>query len=95
MEYREFAGRTHRIVSQDGWEEVAEYALTWAVEHAVSESTATTDGLTTDGRRGRRGLRPRAFAVSAHAWARLDTGRGREEARNEASVAQPLKEGGR
>ncbi|KRC59080.1 hypothetical protein ASE14_14910 [Agromyces sp. Root81] len=34
VEYREFAGRTHRIVSQDGWEEVAEYALTWATEHA-------------------------------------------------------------
>ena len=36
VEYKEFAGRTHRIVSQDGWEEVAEYALTWAVEHAVT-----------------------------------------------------------
>lgn len=34
VEYREFAGRTHRIVSQDGWEEVAEYALDWATEHA-------------------------------------------------------------
>jgi len=32
---QEFAGRTHRIVSQDGWEEVAEYALTWALEHEV------------------------------------------------------------
>ena len=43
VEYREFAGRTHRIVSQDGWEEVAEFALTWAVEHAVSETTETTE----------------------------------------------------
>jgi pimeloyl-ACP methyl ester carboxylesterase len=34
VEYREFAGRTHRIVSQDGWEEVAEFALNWATEHA-------------------------------------------------------------
>ena len=32
--YREFAGRTHRIVSQTGWEEVAEYALTGATAHA-------------------------------------------------------------
>lgn len=34
VEYREFARRTHRIVSQTGWEEVAEYALTWATTHA-------------------------------------------------------------
>ncbi|HWJ85883.1 MAG TPA: alpha/beta hydrolase [Cellulomonas sp.] len=35
VEYKEFAGRTHRIVSQAGWEEVAQYALDWATEHAV------------------------------------------------------------
>lgn len=34
VEYKEFPGRTHRIVSQDGWEEVADYALTWATTHA-------------------------------------------------------------
>ena len=34
VEYKEWPGRTHRIVSQEGWEEGAEYALTWAVEHA-------------------------------------------------------------
>lgn len=34
VEYREFARRTQRIVSQTGWEEVAEYALTWATTHA-------------------------------------------------------------
>ena len=34
VEYKEYAGRTHRIVSQEGWEEVAEYALNWALEHA-------------------------------------------------------------
>ncbi len=33
VDYREFAGRTHRIVSQEGWEEVADYALSWALEH--------------------------------------------------------------
>jgi pimeloyl-ACP methyl ester carboxylesterase len=34
VEYREFAGRTHRLVSQDGWEEVADAALEWAVAHS-------------------------------------------------------------
>ena len=33
VEYKEFAGRTHRIVSQTGWEGVADFALTWAMEH--------------------------------------------------------------
>ncbi len=33
VEYKEYAGRTHRIVSQDGWEEVADYALNWATSH--------------------------------------------------------------
>lgn len=35
VEYREFPGRTHRIVSQKGWEEVADYALDWAVSHSA------------------------------------------------------------
>ncbi|MGX5769841.1 alpha/beta hydrolase [Microbacterium ureisolvens] len=34
VEQIEFPGRTHRIVSQDGWEEVADYALDWALSHA-------------------------------------------------------------
>lgn len=34
VEYLEYAGRTHRIVSQTGWEEVADAALDWAVAHA-------------------------------------------------------------
>ncbi|MDN3445415.1 alpha/beta fold hydrolase, partial [Microbacterium sp. APC 3901] len=36
VEYKEYAGRTHRLVSQDGWEEIADYALTWAVAHATA-----------------------------------------------------------
>ncbi|AKV86881.1 hypothetical protein AKG07_11925 [Microbacterium sp. CGR1] len=36
VEYKEYAGRTHRLVSQNGWEEIADYALTWAVEHATA-----------------------------------------------------------
>ncbi|WP_217184964.1 alpha/beta hydrolase [Streptomyces sp. AC495_CC817] len=34
VERKEYAGRTHRLVSQDGWEEIADYALTWAVAHS-------------------------------------------------------------
>ena len=30
--FKEFPGRTHFTVGQDGWEEVADYALDWAKE---------------------------------------------------------------
>ncbi len=33
-EYKEFPGRSHYTVGQEGWEEVADHALTWAMEHA-------------------------------------------------------------
>jgi pimeloyl-ACP methyl ester carboxylesterase len=33
VEVKEFEGRTHYIVGQDGWEDVADYALTWAESH--------------------------------------------------------------
>ena len=33
VEVKEFPGRTHYIVGQDGWEEVADYALSWATTH--------------------------------------------------------------
>jgi len=33
VEVKEFAGRTHFIVGQDGWEEVADHALAWAEAH--------------------------------------------------------------
>ncbi|WP_406841649.1 alpha/beta hydrolase (plasmid) [Streptomyces sp. AHU1] len=29
-DYHEFSGRSHFIIGQDGWEEVADYALAWA-----------------------------------------------------------------
>ena len=32
---KEFPGRAHLITAQDGWQEVADYALDWAVGHAV------------------------------------------------------------
>jgi pimeloyl-ACP methyl ester carboxylesterase len=34
VEYREHVGRTHRTVSQAGWEQVADEALAWATAHA-------------------------------------------------------------
>lgn len=33
-EYKEFPDRSHFTVGQEGWEEVADYALAWATEHA-------------------------------------------------------------
>lgn len=39
VERVEFPGRTHRIVSQEGWEEVADYALTWSLQHAAAHDT--------------------------------------------------------
>ena len=33
-EYHEFPGRAHYTIGQDGWEEVADYALTWATQNA-------------------------------------------------------------
>ena len=40
-EYREFPGRPH-FPAADGWEEVADYALTWAREHASLPAVSTT-----------------------------------------------------
>ena len=33
-EVKEYADRAHLLPAQDGWEEVADYALDWAVKHA-------------------------------------------------------------
>jgi pimeloyl-ACP methyl ester carboxylesterase len=38
-EVKEYEGRAHLMPAQEGWEEVADYALTWAAEHAVSWAT--------------------------------------------------------
>jgi pimeloyl-ACP methyl ester carboxylesterase len=36
-DYKEFAGRSHySVIGHDGWEEVADYALEWATEHAAT-----------------------------------------------------------
>ena len=34
-EIKEFEGRSHLMPAQKGWEEVADFALSWAVEHAT------------------------------------------------------------
>jgi pimeloyl-ACP methyl ester carboxylesterase len=39
-EYKEFPERAHFIIGQDGWQEVADYALSWAVDHALAPSAA-------------------------------------------------------
>lgn len=43
--YEEFPGRSHYTVGQDGWEEVADYALRWATENAraIERAAASAD----------------------------------------------------
>lgn len=36
-EIREYPGRAHLMPAQDGWEEIADYALSWALEHAAAQ----------------------------------------------------------
>jgi pimeloyl-ACP methyl ester carboxylesterase len=40
-DYKEFPGRSHYgVIGEEGWEEVADYALEWASEHAAKRPTA-------------------------------------------------------
>ena len=39
-EFKVFPGRSHYTLGQEGWEEVADYALGWAVEHAAIPVTS-------------------------------------------------------
>jgi alpha-beta hydrolase superfamily lysophospholipase len=41
-EYKSYPGRTHYILGQDGWEEVAGHALTWAETQAAKRSLPMT-----------------------------------------------------
>jgi pimeloyl-ACP methyl ester carboxylesterase len=41
-EVEEFAGRSHLMPAQRGWEEVADYALGWAAEHATDRPRVTS-----------------------------------------------------
>lgn len=45
--YKEFAGRSHFLVGEQGWEEVADYALTWAETQLSSASAAPARIATT------------------------------------------------
>lgn len=38
-EYKEFPGRSHYLIAEKGWEEVAEYALNWAMTKATKTKT--------------------------------------------------------
>jgi hypothetical protein len=38
-DYREFPNRTHHTVGQKGWQEVADFAVQWANEHARGQVT--------------------------------------------------------
>lgn len=37
-EFKEFPGRVHYLIGQQGWEEVADYALNWAARAEAGES---------------------------------------------------------
>lgn len=39
-EYKEFPGRSHFTIGEAGWEEVADYALDWAIENARAAAPA-------------------------------------------------------
>jgi pimeloyl-ACP methyl ester carboxylesterase len=45
-DFAEFSGRSHLIVAQTGWEEVAEHALSWAQRHVVSPTPVNILGAT-------------------------------------------------
>jgi len=39
-EYREFPGRSHWTCAEPGWEQIADYALSWSTEHATGVPAA-------------------------------------------------------
>jgi hypothetical protein len=39
-EIKEYEGRAHLMPAEEGWEEVADYALAWAIEHAAVPARA-------------------------------------------------------
>jgi pimeloyl-ACP methyl ester carboxylesterase len=44
-EVKEYEGRAHLLPAQDGWEEVADYALEWALEHARAGAGASSGSV--------------------------------------------------
>jgi pimeloyl-ACP methyl ester carboxylesterase len=45
-DFVEFPGRSHLIVAQTGWEEVAEHALSWAQKHVAVPAPVSSIGAT-------------------------------------------------
>jgi len=43
VDYKAYPGRAHFTMVQEGWEEVADYALDWAVEHAGATAPAVEE----------------------------------------------------
>jgi len=41
-DFAEFPGRSHLTIAQEGWEEVAEYALSWAQKHVALRLSASS-----------------------------------------------------
>jgi pimeloyl-ACP methyl ester carboxylesterase len=41
-DFAEFPGRSHLTIAQDGWEEVAEHALSWAEKHVALRPSASS-----------------------------------------------------
>ena len=41
-EVKEYEGKAHLLPAQEGWQEIADYALDWAVEHAGSRRSASS-----------------------------------------------------
>ena len=39
-EVKEFEGFAHLLPAQEGWEQIADHALQWALEHAVQPAAA-------------------------------------------------------
>jgi pimeloyl-ACP methyl ester carboxylesterase len=37
-----YDGRAHLLLAQEGWEEIADYALEWSLEHSVGRATASS-----------------------------------------------------
>jgi pimeloyl-ACP methyl ester carboxylesterase len=37
-----YDGRCHLLLAQDGWEEIADYALQWALENSMGQATASS-----------------------------------------------------
>jgi hypothetical protein len=46
IELKEYPDRSHFTVGQEGWEEVADYALAWSTEKASKAAETTPHSIT-------------------------------------------------